>query len=166
MEQMEEKIRGYIPCEQTCVADLKESIINTRQKNRGKKSISVVRLGKKIIGQNRSPIPSLNVSGRSLILREKNKVIYQDNQNQNHAVPITSLQALVAILEHCVGHDFQKQLVMRFLFTKHFSFFALKWALLELFLEQRFLLNLVDPKHRYAKVKKEIKKELKNTIQC
>lgn len=60
------------------------------KKSREKISLSC-KTWKKIIGQNRSPIPSLNVSARSLILSEKNKVIYQDNQNQNHAVPITSL---------------------------------------------------------------------------
>lgn len=92
MEQMEEKIGDCISCEQTCAADLKvrEYYNYPPKKSREKINLSS-KTWKKIIGQNISPIPSLNVSGRSLILSEKNKVRYQDNQNQNHAVPITLL---------------------------------------------------------------------------
>ena len=92
MEQMEEKIGDCISCKQICAADLKvrEYYNYPPKKSREKINLSS-KTWKKIIGQNISPIPSLNVSGRSLILSEKNTVRYQDNQNQNHAVPITLL---------------------------------------------------------------------------
>lgn len=86
MEQMEEKIGACISYEQTCAADLK---VREYHNYLPKKSREKINLSGKTCKQ--ITHPSLNVSGRSLILSEKNKVSYQDNENQNHAVPITSL---------------------------------------------------------------------------
>ena len=157
MEQMEEKIGGCISYEQTCAADLK---VREYYNYLPKKSREKINLSGKTWKQITHPLPKRQWSVLDPKWKEQGQLprLPKPESCSSNYVTVSSSRDI----ERCVGHDFQKQIVMHFLFTKHFSVFVLKWALLERFnkkfLEQRFLINLVDLKHRYAKVKKEINK--------